>query len=206
MLDMALITHDQPSAVVHPAKAPFHLPALAVTRPYAKWSAALRSLPVAALKARNRRLDTPPLQLLAKGLAVITLVGHKLLRPRTWAATPLGDFDRGQGRLGQPAFMGSGARHVQPKRQAMAIGNNHHFRAFANFGLTDAGAPFLAGTKLPSKNACAHSSLPWASSWLNSLRHIRSQVPSCDQAWQRRQHVAGEPYMGFQEQSPENLR
>ena len=129
MLVTAFVAHDQPSAVVHPAKAPFHLPALAVTRPHGKWSAALRSLPVAA------------------------------------------------------------ALHIHPDRQALAIRNHHRFRALADCGLPDAGAPFWAGTKLPSQNACARSSLPWASSRRNN---IRPQVPSWDQAWKRRQHVAGE--------------
>ena len=194
MLDTALIAHDQPSAIIPPAKAPFHLPAVAVPRPHAKGSAALRSLPGAALKRRHRRLNTPPPQWSAKGLAVIPLVGHQLLRPCTWAAAPLRDLHRRQGRLGQCAFVWAGARHRQPDRQAMAVGNNHHLRALADFGLPDAGAPFFAGTKLPSKNACAHSSLPRASSWPNNIRHIRSQVPSRDQTWKRRQHVAGEPY------------
>jgi hypothetical protein len=39
-----------------------------------------------------------------------------------------------------------------------------------------------------------HSSLLWASNWLSSARHLRSQIPSCDHVCRRRQHVVGEPY------------
>jgi hypothetical protein len=186
MVDIALIAHDQPPTVVHPAKTSLDLPALAVAGADAKRPPPFGSPLVAARKRWNGRLDSSPSQLLAKRLAVIGLIRHQLARPRAWTAAAAGDFDRHQSGLGERAFMRACARHMQANGQAVAIGDNHDFRALTDFGLADAGAPFFAGTKLPSKNACAQSNLPWASSWLNSARHIRSQVPSWDYALKRR--------------------
>jgi hypothetical protein len=65
---------------------------------------------------------------------------------------------------------------MQADGQPVAIHHCHDFRAFADLHLAYAIAPFLAGTKLPSRKACAHASLPWASSWLRQVRQIRSHV------------------------------
>lgn len=90
--------------------------------------------------------------------------------------------------------MRPGTGHRQPDRQTVAIGDDHHLGALADFGRTDCAPPLFAGTKLPSRKACGHSRRPWASSWLNSARQICSQVPSRDHALNRRPHVAGAPY------------
>jgi hypothetical protein len=56
-------------------------------------------------------------------------------------------------------------------------------------------APFWVDTKLPSRKACAQSSLSWLSSWLRNARHTRSQVPLFDHSFNRRQQVLSEPYL-----------
>jgi hypothetical protein len=195
MVHITLVAHDQAATIVHPREAPPHLPAVAITGAGSDRPPAFGTLPTACHR-RDNGLNPAPAQLLAKGLAVITSVGDQFPGPCPRAPAPLGHVDGRQGRLGQRAFMGACTRHMRPDRQPTAVGHYHHFRALADCGLADAGAPFFAGTKLPSRKACAHSSLPWASSWLNNIRQIRSQVPSRDQVWKRRQHVTGEPYMG----------
>lgn len=193
MLDIALVAHDQPSTIVHPREASRHLPAVAITGAGSDRPPAFGTLPTACHR-RDSGLDAAPSQLLAEGLAVIGLVCDQFLGPCAWATTPLRYFDRGQGRRGQCVFMRARTRHMQSDRQSLTVGHHHHFRALADFGLADAGAPFFAGTKLPSRNARVHSSWLRVSRWLGSARQMYSRVPSADHCRRRRQHVTGEPY------------
>src|SRR5690606_11268081 len=94
----------------------------------------------------------------------------------------------------QRQFVRLGTVHMQSNGQAAAIDHHHHFRAFTDLRLAYSIAPFLAGTTLPSKMACAHSSFPSVSSWLRKVRQIRSHVPSSDHSFNRRQQVLSEPY------------
>jgi hypothetical protein len=77
-------------------------------------------------------------------------------------------------------------------RQTVTIGHHHHLATLAHLGLAYSIAPFLAGTKLPSRKACAHSSFCWASNWLRKARQIRSHVPSWDHSFSRRQQVVSD--------------
>ena len=192
MLDTTRIAHDQPPTIAHPRETPLHLPTAAVTRACAERPPAFRPSPV-ALNHRDGGLDAPPSPLLAEGLTIIPLIGDYLLRACARPTARRGDLGRGQGRRGQRLFTRVRTRHLQSDRQTMAIRDRHHLRALADFGLPNTGAPLWAGTQLPSRKACAHASLPWASNGLNSARHLRAQVPSRDQARKRRPQVAGEP-------------
>ena len=194
MCQGTFVPHDQPPAVIHPGKAALAFPALAVPRSSGQGATPLRALP-SACHRRNGGLDASPAQITAEGLAVLRLVGHQLLGPRTRPPAPPGHLYHGQRGLGQLTLMRLGTGDIQSKGQAMAVSDDHYFGAFPHCGLADARSPFFAGTKLPSRKACAHSSLPWASNWLNSTRQIRSQVPSAAQPEKRRQQVAGEPYL-----------
>lgn len=195
MVHRSFIAHAQPPTVIHPPETAFDLPALAITWPGLDRRPPFRFAPLAAFKGRDGRLDAPAAQALAEGLAVIGSVRHQCFRSSAWAAASLRHAPRGQGRLHQLALMGWGTLHVHAHRPALALGPHHHLRARADVGLADAGPPVVAGTNLPSKNACAHSSLPWAFSWLSKARQLCSQVPSAAQFRKRRQHVAGEPYV-----------
>jgi hypothetical protein len=181
MLDRSFIAHDQAPAVIHPAKAALDLPALAITHARFDGAAALRLAPLAAFNGREGRLDAPAAQALAEGLAVVRSVRHQFLRPRSWTTASLRHAHRRQGGIHHRTLVRLGTINVQADRQALASGHNHPRRALADCGLTDASPPFFAGTKLPSKNACAHSSVPWACSWLSKVRQICSQVPSAAQ-------------------------
>src|SRR5262245_13442069 len=106
MLNIVLIAHDKPSTIIHPSIAPFYFSALC------------------ALSDLNRGLDTPPSELLAKHMAVITLIDHQLHGLHTFVIAPSSDFNRRQSGLGQYAFMLSRTHRMQPNRVAIAIGNN----------------------------------------------------------------------------------
>jgi len=194
MLRRAFVAHDQSPAVVHPCKAAFDLPTVTVIGPRADRPPAFGALPGAPRERRNRGLDTPAAQRMAKPPAIIGFIRHEFLRACPRAASQLRDSHGGQGGLRQLAFMRPGTIDMQPDRQPLAVGDDHYLRTLADFGFPNRTTPFFAGTKLPSRNAVDHSSLPWASNWLSRARHMRSQVPSCAHVCRRRQAVVGAPY------------
>jgi hypothetical protein len=153
-------------------------------------------LPEAARKRGDGGLDALAAQIAAELQAIIGFVRHEL--PRAGPRAALSRGTRTVAKVASASRLSCGRAlstcNMQPDRQALAISDNHHLRALADFGLADAGPPFFAGTKLPSRKATIHSNLSWASSWLSSVRQIRSHVPSAAQAWRRRQQVVGEPY------------
>lgn len=196
---MTLITNNQTAAVVHPTEASLHFPPLPVRDPHLDGSTSLGLDTFAPLESRNGRLDASPPQFLPELAAVIRFVCHQFLwsalRSASLSKWP-GNSNAIQSGLRQPQFVRLSTIYVQADRQTVPINDHHHFAAFAHFGLTYSRPPFLAGTKLPSKNACAHSILLWASSLLSSVRHILSQVCSSplDHSCKRRQQVVEEPY------------
>ena len=190
----SFIADNHSPAVIPPPEAAVDFPALPITRPRFDRTPTRRLAALTAFKRWDGRLNTPPAEALTPLTAVVGFVGDPFLRARTRAATPLRDSHRRQGSFHQVALMRWRSIHIHTHGHPMAIGPPHSFAALADLRLPDAGSPFFAGTKLPSRKACAHSSLPWASSWLNSVRPIRSHVPSPDHAHNRRQQVAGEPY------------
>ena len=193
-MQMTVITHHQATAVVHPAETAFNFPTLTVARSRADGATPLWLFALATLKGGNGRLDAAPTQLAPKICAVIGFVSHQFLRSCLRTSAFARNANRLQRRLSQREFMGLGTVHMQADRQTAAIDHRHHFRAFADLRLAYSIAPFLAGTKLPSKKACAHSSFPSASNWLRKARQIRSHLPSSDHSFNRRQQVLSEPY------------
>jgi hypothetical protein len=57
-------------------------------------------------------------------------------------------------------------------------------------------SPFLAGTKLPSRNAWLQSSLPSWSSVPRKVSQVRSHTPCSCHSWRRRWQVDRLPYFG----------
>jgi hypothetical protein len=81
---------------------------------------------------------------------------------------------------------------VVSQRKALAVDHHHPLRPLAPLGFADSRAPFLAGAKLPSRNASLHCNC-WRS--FNSARNARqivSQTPWFSQSRSRRQQVDGE--------------
>lgn len=193
-MQVTIIAHDQTTAIIHPTEATLDFPALTVACSGTQRTTALRLLAFAPFKGGDRRLDTTTTQLAPKVRTIIGFVSHQFL----WTGLGTPAFARNrdglQRRFRQREFMGLGTGHMQANRQTAALDDRHDLRAFANLGLAYAIAPFLAGTKLPSKKACVHSSFRSASSWPRKVRQIRSHVPSSDHSFSRRQQVLSEPY------------
>jgi len=193
-MQRTLPAHDQSAAIVHPGERPLDFPARPVQRSGPDGSAPLRFLARAPLKGRNGRLDASFPQFRSKSATVVSFVGRQSFRASARTTAFLGHPDGLQGSVGQRDFMRLSAIQMQSNRQAIAIDDQHHLAALPDFRQAYSGAPLFAGTKLPSRKACAHSSFPWASSWLNKARQISSQVPSSDHWLNRRQPVVAEPY------------
>jgi hypothetical protein len=149
---------------------------------------------LAPSEGRNGGLDATPTQLATKIAAVIGFIRHQLLRSGFGSTAFLRHTDRLQCGFGQLDLVMMSRIQIQPNRQAIPVTHHHHFGALAHLRLAYAIAPFLAGTKLPSRNACTHSILSAASNWLSSVRQICSHTPSSLHSLNRRQQVAGEPY------------
>jgi hypothetical protein len=194
MFEAPLIAHDQPPTVIHPPEAALHFPAVTVVRTCTDRVPALGMAPWPACKRGDSRLDAPPTQIPAEGLTIVGSISDQFLGPRAWTPSSTRHVDHGQGGFRQRALVRLCTCDMQPDRQTLAISYDHDFRTLADLRPPDAGPPAFAGTKLPSRKACAHSSLLCASSWLNSCRQTPSQVPSAVQTCKRRQQVVGDPY------------
>jgi len=198
---MPLIAHHQATTVVHPGKGALDAPALGIDEEIegkmtlfgTRLSGAGGALASAGVE-RNDRGDPTPSQRSSEGGTGKTFVGHH----------PTGTLTRTPASLRHPHRIHQGVgglvlpllrrmqRHRQ--RQAVAIADYPQPRAVAPPAPPGSSTPFLAGTKLPSRNACAHSSLPCASNCPNNVCQIRSHVPSASHCCNRRQQVAYAPY------------
>ena len=178
--------------MVPPCNAPLHLPALAIPGAGANRPPACGARsPVGYRWAGG--LEASPSPLLAEGLAGIGVVRDQLPRPGAGPSTPLRDVDRRQGRHGEGVFRRACTRPLQPERPPWAVGHPPSVRALAALGLVDAAAPFVAGTKRPSRHARAHASWLWAARWLRSARQTRAQGPSAAHGCKRRHQGTAEP-------------
>jgi hypothetical protein len=97
--------------------------------------------------------------------------------------------DRGQRRIDERRLAGRGRGDANSQRYTRAVDHHHALRALAAARVADGRAPFFAGTKVASMNACSHCNRPRASSWPRNARHSRSQIPSASQSRRRRQQV-----------------
>jgi hypothetical protein len=95
---------------------------------------------------------------------------------------------------------------VNGDRNASAVCNDHDLAAFAAFGLADPCAPFLAGTKVPTKVASMkHSDRSiWPRAYRSSAKVFRIWMNTLafTQAWKWRWHVEpGEYQLGMSAQA-----
>ena len=133
-------------------------------------------------------------KLLAQRIAIVAAVGNEPLGllSRTPGLMPPPYADRRQRRLDELDLRGGGRVKVVSQRKTLAVDHHHPLRPLAPLGFADAGAPFLAGAKLPSRNDSLHFNC-WRS--FNSARNVRqiaSQTPCSSQSRSRRQQVDGE--------------
>lgn len=193
-MQRTLPTHNQSTAIVHPGEGSFHLPTRFVHRSRLDGATTLWFLAFATLKGRDGGTNASIAQLGSKSTTIVCSVRRQRLGSSARTASFLRHPDCLQRLIRQRNFVRLSAVQVQTNRQSMAFYHQHHLATFANLGFAYSGAPLFAGTKLPSRKACAHSSFPWASSSLNNARQMSSQVPSSDHWLNRRQQVVDEPY------------
>jgi hypothetical protein len=81
---------------------------------------------------------------------------------------------------------------VVSQRKTRAVDHHHPLRPLAPLGLADGGAPFLAGAKLPSRNASLHLSCWRSFNSPRKARQISSHTSCSSQSRSLRQQVEGE--------------
>jgi hypothetical protein len=68
-----------------------------------------------------------------------------------------------------------GAFEIKADGQPIAVGYQHQLGALFTLGLADRSSPFLAGTKLPSRNALSHASFSCSSKRASKVRQMLFQ-------------------------------
>jgi len=191
-LDMTVVSHEQAAEVAKPGERALDLPALAVA-PQAAPVVERGLASVLAVRADQR--DAPARQAPAQFVAVVSAVGNHPQGAFFWGSAP-GERKRylTERRLGQRHFRRAGAVQSASQRNTLAVDHHHPLCALALLGFSNAGAPFLAGAKLPSKNDSLQSSLPRLSSWRRNSRQTLSQTPRLSHCRKRRQQVLGLGY------------
>jgi hypothetical protein len=190
--DVMVIANEQSPEVAKPGEGAFDFSAVTVT---SEGAAVVEGSLASAFAMRTNQQDALGQQAAAQRIAVVGPVGDDpqgtLLRSAPAAARNGDLFERA---LRQRHFPRTGRDQLASQRNTLAVDHHHPLRAFAALGFADAIAPFLAGTKLPSRNDSLQSNLPRWSSSPRNCRQILSHT-SCSSHWRRRrQQVLGLGY------------
>lgn len=172
----------KPTVVAEPSDRSLNLPATFVTT---KRPSVLRFwfLPIASMG--RYQLNTLCSKPISKLVRVVRFVADQTL----------GFFANVfQGFISQLHFRRTGRVNGHSQRNTLAVSQYHELCAFSPLGFADFGAPFLAGTKLPSIKHSPHWIRPLLSKVSMNLRHILSQVPSSSHIFRRFQQVLGLGY------------
>src|SRR5258706_9737381 len=192
---MMLPANKQSSVVAEPREGAFDVPSVLVARLVIGDGSALLRLPVRrTLLWRDADLDAALSQRLAKGATVVGTVCNQLLRSSASSSSSALHIHRSQGRLCQTDLGFIGALDNKADRNTVTVGHQHPFGPLPAFCQAGGIAPFFAGAKDPSRNACAHWSLPCASSEESITRQIRSQTPASSHCRNLRHTVLADPY------------
>jgi hypothetical protein len=100
--------------------------------------------------------------------------------------------DRLERLLRKPDLRRGSSVKSDSQRNTAAVDHHHPLRPLAPLGLSDCGAPFLAGAKLPSMKDSLHFNCCRSFSSPRKVRQIASQIPCSSQSRSRRQQVAGD--------------
>ena len=146
------------------------------------------------LAIRNDEFDPSLFEPLTQRVGVVGAVGDHPFRLRSRSAFGARDFDLGERGFRKRNLSRRGTFKRNSQRKTATVDQYHPLRALGKLGFTDGGAPFLAGAKLPSKNASSHFSRPSPSSAPSNARQASSHTSCSSHCFNRRQHVAGEGY------------
>ena len=141
------------------------------------------------------QFDTSLLQSLAQWIRVVGTVGDHPFRLLPRAAFGPGDTDFFERGLRKRCFSRRGTFKPNSQRKTLTVDQYHPLRSLAALGFADCSAPFLAGAKLPSRNASSHRSSPSPSKAPSNVRQASSQTFCSSHCFKRRQQVAGEGYL-----------
>ncbi len=192
-MSVPVVAHHQAAPVVQPAVAPLHLPSRLAGLMYLRGTARPTTA-VGPFPAGDRGLNPPSAPLVTEFSTIIALVcsqaGWALLGSplRAWHPHPVHHFHPD----GNLSHVGRG--HQEGHGQAVAFGEQVDRAALALPAIGYIISPFLAGTKLPSRNAWFQSSLPCWSKVLRTASQTCSHTPKSCHSCRRRWQVEGLPY------------
>lgn len=187
-----VVSHQNSAIILQPSIAAFDDPAFNITcRIIGRDSA--RAKTTMTTDRRDAMSYSSSSQVVSKFPAVIASISRKVLRAGAQSPLWRNHSHRFQCGLRQPDFRFIGAFQEQTQRKASAIGHQHQLSALASPGQPYSSAPFLAGTKEPSKKAWAQSSFCFASRLARIARQRFSQTPASSHSRNLRQQVVGEP-------------
>lgn len=138
--------------------------------------------------------NTPSPQSLTQGLAIIPLIRYQALGPLLGTASCPWHLHLLQDTLSQSYLRLLSTFHHGRQGDTLAIGDYHQLAPFASTGQSHGFSPLLAGTKVPSKKARLHSTLPCSSKRLRKVRHIFSHTPWLCHSLRRLWQVESLPY------------
>ena len=186
-MGMTFPSHNQSAEVAQPGDCALHNPTMAITRKVGFTP----SLGAFTSSFRDARPNTPTTEPLLEPSAVIAFVRHQGPGSFLGAPTPPGYPNAIQGRLCQLHLGFLSAGYQGRQGCSSSIGHHHHPGAFPTAGEAYRLAPFLAGTKVPSRKARLQSILPRKDCSFRVERkvvHMRSHTPcachSCRRLWQ----------------------
>ena len=186
-----VIAHDESAEVAEPSEGALHSP----TSLIASQDASILGRRMTAVRAMGcDQGDAPASQPLAQRVAVVAFVRDHPLGLLSGSAGLMtsGDTDRPERFFREPDLAGRGRVKSHSQRKTRAVDHHHPLRPLAPLGFADGVAPFLAGAKLPSKNASLHRTCWRAFNSARNPRHRVSQTSCSSQSRNRRQQVDGE--------------
>ena len=186
------MTDEQSAELSQPCVSALDDPAALITP---KLSTVFVAPVLAVVSVWDDEIDAALLESLTQRIGVVgTIRDHPfglLSRP----AFGSGDFDLGERGFRKRNFSRRGTFKPNSQRKTATVDQYHPLRSLAALGFTDCGAPFLAGAKLPSRNASSHFSRPSPSSAPSSARQASSHTSCSSHCFKRRQQVAGDGYL-----------
>src|SRR6516162_2349331 len=178
VLQIILVTRDQPTIILEPCKQPLNLPSMTV----APQGAAILRQFLAVRVMRRDHLHTGFSQFSIKLVRIVGIVANQAL-------DRFFHEDLCQGLQHQLDFVWRRAFCANRDRKTTAVGNGHDFGSFASLGFANASPPFFAGAKLPSMKASSRSNPPRLRRSSARASSTPRMTPERTHCWNRRWQV-----------------
>src|SRR3712207_4486233 len=178
--DQPLIAHHEAPKMAQPRERALDDPPAAIPP---QFPAVLMRCSLVVPPCRDNRVDAAPGQSGAQRVAVIPPIRNQPLGPLARASGLAGAPDRDgvERPLEERDFRRGRRLQVCSQRSTRAIDQNHPLGALTAFRLADLGAPFFAGTKLPSAKHSSQRIFSWSLSWAKRARQSVSSTPASPQ-------------------------